>query len=823
MSGERPERPSALEIDTDGVAEALRDRDHWLVWRYEWQDDREEWAKVPKDGAGGGYRIDATDPANGVAFGVACKTYESGGYDGLGIITNPDDLLVGFDFDDCRDPEQPHGSVPEVVGEAIAELDTYIEVSPSGTGYRGFALGTKPEGPNRADLPCEPVLEETPHLEMYDGTGGRYLTVTGRHVSDTPESVETRPQEIKAVYTDLIADGEDDGEGAESAPSSVPSDPVDLEDSELLEKAKNAKNGDEFARLWNGDTSMHSNDHSRADLALCGHLAFWTGGDRHRMDRLFRRSGLMRDKWDEDRGAQTYGERTIDKALEGRTDFYDPTDAGNQAPQTATDGGATVSRDNNSSDTGDAPTPSAGSSWDDIRDRYKAAEQGDESKNSARYEAAEMLMDEIAFANREVDDVLFAYDDDIGIYEENGESVIRQRAREGLAGMFARQEVGELCEHVRAARTFHIDELGGPEWHIALDNGVLRVERDGSTELLEHDPEYMFLNKAGTEFDPDADCPRWLEYLDEVVTSESDRKKLQEYVGYCLMHWDLPFHKSLFLVGPQASGKSTFADTVRELLGGRDNVASMAPQQMTERFGTAELFGKWANIRNDIPADTISEVGTFKEIIAGDPIKAERKGKDLFMFKPTAKHIFAGNTLPDAEVDDGAFYRRILLVPFPMTIPPEERDKQLDEKLREELPGILNWALEGLGRLLDQHGFTGDLDPAATAETWDKWGSTIDRFASVCIDQDIDAEPKPKSEIYNTYQRFCQQENFPAEPQRKFTRRLKTEHGVQDGKATVDGRQERCFLQIKYTSRGMGYVDDGDNKSGADNSGLDSF
>jgi len=227
--------------------------------------------------------------------------------------------LVGFDVDDCRDPERPHLSVPSIVLELLETLDTYVEVSPSGTGYRAFALGAKPDGKTREDLPCDPVLEDTPHLEMYDGSGGRYLTVTGQHLGGTPTSVETRPQQIKAVFEEFIA--EDDGaEDGQDARVSGPSEPVDLDDQELLEKAKSARNGDEFRRLWNGDTSSHSGDHSRADLALCGHLAFWTGGDRRRMDQLFRDSGLYRDKWDRD----DYRERTMDKALKGRTDFYEP-------------------------------------------------------------------------------------------------------------------------------------------------------------------------------------------------------------------------------------------------------------------------------------------------------------------------------------------------------------------------------------------------------------------------------------------------------------------------------------------------------------------
>jgi len=340
VSDDRPDRPEPLNVDPSGVPEYLRERPLWLVWKYEWKADREEWSKVPKDGAGGGYNINATDPANGVAFETAAETYQAGDYDGLGIITDADSLLVGFDVDDCRDPDRPHASVPDVVSELVDTLDTYVEVSPSGTGYRAFALGAKPEGPNREDLPCDPVLEDTPHLEVYDGTGGRYLTVTGQHLSGTPEGIETRPQQIKEVYGEFV-DTDDETADLEDFDDDRPDDgpELDLTDEELLERARSASNGGKFERLENGYDGFHGGDTSKADKAFCQMLAFWTGGDRAAIDRLFQNSDRMRGKWTDVHSSDgdTYGEMTIDAALKDQTEFYDPTGGsdGDTAPDPA--------------------------------------------------------------------------------------------------------------------------------------------------------------------------------------------------------------------------------------------------------------------------------------------------------------------------------------------------------------------------------------------------------------------------------------------------------------------------------------------------------
>jgi putative DNA primase/helicase len=338
------------------------------------------------------------------------------------------------------------------------------------------------------------------------------------------------------------------------------------------------------------------------------------------------------------------------------------------------------------------------------------------------------------------------------------------------------------------------------------------LDLDTSPPTLEdHSPEHEFLSALGTPYEPGAECPRFEQFLRETVPDASDRLKLKEFAGYCLMHWQLPQHKALFLVGPTASGKSTFLDTIRAMLGS-DTTASLTPQQMTsERFGGAELYGSWANIRNDINSDMIDNTGTFKELIAGDPIKAEKKFKDPFMFSPTAKHLFSANQLPEASTDDEAFYRRILLVAFPETIPRPERDPRLDEKLQTELPGVLNWALEGLEQMRTQGGFTGDRPPGETQETWEKWCNSVKRFVQVCVEEAGD-EQLPKKDAYKAYKGFCDGEGIPVETQHKFTRDFKNYSGYEDGRTYVGAGSSRkrisVFYDCQFTGRGEEFLDD---------------
>jgi hypothetical protein len=156
------------------------------------------------------------------------------------------------------------------------------------------------------------------NIEVYDR--GRYVTVTGHHLPGTPTTVETAQAALEALLTRVFtaSKAETNGQGHIRRCA-----PISLDDAALLERARAARNGDVFARLWAGDANGYPSP-SEADLALCNRLAFWTGRDADRMDRLFRQSGLMRPKWDERHGTDTYGALTIQTAIAGCRDVYAP-------------------------------------------------------------------------------------------------------------------------------------------------------------------------------------------------------------------------------------------------------------------------------------------------------------------------------------------------------------------------------------------------------------------------------------------------------------------------------------------------------------------
>ena len=306
--------PKWLAPNFAGIPEELKTIPAWVCWQPKLKNGK--WTKVPRDAkTGGAAKVD--DPATWSTFEDAANYYAQhklngygGGVAGVGIVLQATNGIAGIDIDHCIDETGAFN--PLSVG-IIEQVKSYTEKSPSGTGVRIFLYGGFP-GPD--------FKNSKTGVELY--TSGRYLTVTGHKIADEPEycAINHREEEVAQVYHQFKT-GQEKKTEAKRQPNMGG---CSLSDRDLLDMASaNAKNGRDFARLWAGDHSAYGSQ-SEADLALCNALAFWTNRDHDRIDRLFRQSGLFRPKWDEKHNAagQTYGDSTIERAIAGTANGYDP-------------------------------------------------------------------------------------------------------------------------------------------------------------------------------------------------------------------------------------------------------------------------------------------------------------------------------------------------------------------------------------------------------------------------------------------------------------------------------------------------------------------
>lgn len=282
--------------DFENVPAELQERRQWVCWRYEEREGKR--TKVPVSPRTG-TPVDHLDPENWRGFEEATRFLMGSYVDGVGFVFVEDDPYTGVDIDKCLDPD-----TSEIEGwaqEVIESLDSYTEVSPSGTGVKVVVHGALLGSRNRKGK-----------IEMYDR--GRFFTVTGHHLPGTPTTVEDRAQQLQNLYRETFGEDQEDGlKGEISEPVSPP-----MDDEEVLRLCRWSKGSEKFARLFDeGDTSGHDGDHSSADMALVSMLAFFTQ-DPEQIDRLFRSSALMREKWER----ESYRRPTIKRALSGERDFY---------------------------------------------------------------------------------------------------------------------------------------------------------------------------------------------------------------------------------------------------------------------------------------------------------------------------------------------------------------------------------------------------------------------------------------------------------------------------------------------------------------------
>jgi putative DNA primase/helicase len=280
-------RPVPLSVIPEGIPDDLKAERRWLIWQYECREGDGKWTKVPYVATAPQERASSVHPSTWNTFEDALAAYEDGKSDGIGFVLG--DGYVGFDGDGTDASEHVH------------LLNTYAERSVGGRGVHAICRGTKPGDKCR-----------TGPYELYDQ--GRYFTITGHHVPGTPTSIEERTAELATLYARLFPNGN---------PPPPPSASNLPDDNTLLAHATQAKNSEKFTALWHGDIGTYDS-HSEADAALCALLAFWTNRDAAQMDRLFRRSGLMREKWDSRRGDSTYGADAIANAIAGTEKGYAP-------------------------------------------------------------------------------------------------------------------------------------------------------------------------------------------------------------------------------------------------------------------------------------------------------------------------------------------------------------------------------------------------------------------------------------------------------------------------------------------------------------------
>lgn len=348
-----------------------------------------------------------------------------------------------------------------------------------------------------------------------------------------------------------------------------------------------------------------------------------------------------------------------------------------------------------------------------------------------------------------------------GLYLKKGKDKIRQLCLNMLQDKYTKNRFAETVSYIEGSTFIDPTEIDN-EW-VNLENGLLNPL---TREFIEHTPEVFSTIRVPIKYDKKADCPLFKKALQEKLDKPT-RTVLQEMFGYIYLPKQ-PFEKAFLFYGQRRTMKSTTLHILGKLIG-KENITGHTLQYLShDRFAKGYLYGVPANICADLPTSALKETGTFLMITGGDLIAGEKKGQDPIHFYPSTKLIFSCNDIPPTTNKNLAYYRRWILLEFSKQTRIDDIDEKFKEKLEEELPGILNWALEGLTRLLKEHGFSYWLSEEEVKDLYERSSDSIQSFIFNFIDTENDEGIIKKREAYNKYKKYCLEENLRLEHQIKF-------------------------------------------------------
>lgn len=337
--------------------------------------------------------------------------------------------------------------------------------------------------------------------------------------------------------------------------------------------------------------------------------------------------------------------------------------------------------------------------------------------------------------------------------------------------------------------------------YIAFLNGVLDIV---TGSLLPFSPDLVVTNQIPWNYMPDA----YNELADKTLNKLSCgdqviRSLLEECIGYCFYRRN-ELGKAFILTGDKSNGKSTFLDCIKAILG-EQNVSALDLKELGDRFSTSMMFGKLANIGDDIGDDFLqgSQVSIFKKVVTGNRIKAERKGQDPFEFNPYIKLLFSANDIPRMKDKTGAVLRRLVIIPFnarfSKTLPNGEPDPDYNPFIKYELVEqssleyLIRLGVEGLKRILENDEFSKSEKVQQQLDEYEEENNPIIAFISDCGVEMIENEPT--ADVYKRYQVFCAENSMQPMSNIVFSKQINKRLGFMVIQRKINKKNCKIFVK----------------------------
>lgn len=732
------------------------------------------------------YGAKANDPNTWGTFeeaaaGIGWETVSGKVCDGIGFELQAP--YCGIDIDHCRDPVT--GELTPEALSIVQTMNSYTEISPSGTGVH---ILYKNGGETYPERHKKKPIDDAQHIEMYQSN--RYFTMTGDVYQDY-NTLNQRGEAADKVYQTYMQD-----KPPEKQYPVKPLPAVSMSDRDILERAMNAQNGAAFTSLWHGDTGAYQGDESRADLALCGMLAFWSGGDAATVDRLFRQSGLAREKWDRPTGATTYGAMTVEKALRDCKEYYDP---------------ILYKQRKAAKELKESNLPALPNFTYEDMQKYKADGIGTAHffthlvKPFLRYapeEKAFYIYNGIFWEqdtpkdNHLVGRILMTF---VSIAQplipppppgKPKDWTDEQKEEENINGAYrsfysylgnatGRENV---LKDVRKLLLLKRNCFDSQPYLLNCRNGTYNLE---TGELQPHKATDYLTKCVNADYDPNAENARFTRFIDEICEGDERQKKaLQTALGYTLIG-STPEECLYIAYGKSTrNGKGTLFDLVLDTLG---NYAAQMDFDTIGRSGAkdgsratpdiARLVGVRYVLVNEPQKGVCFNEGLVKQMTGSDTITARPLYGAPIEFKPAYTIFITSNNLPSIT-DDTLFQSdRIKLLLFNHHFTEAERDTKLKQTLREGngKSAVLRWLIDGF-RLYRETGLFVTEESKSVLCQYQAENDYIRQFMDECLELGETYGRVRLSEVKRTYREWCAESGIHALGIKLFKEELEKHH-----------------------------------------------
>ncbi|MEB8101027.1 phage/plasmid primase, P4 family [Staphylococcus xylosus] len=767
----------------DNIPYELKELDHWCCFRIE-KVDNGRFTKRPYN-PNTNEMAKSNDESTWVSFEDAAS--QSLNYDGIGFFFKAP--YVGIDLDKVGREIEEYLEQPDtdnIIGQFINVLETYAEISPSGTGIH---LITKGELPPRG--------RRRGNVEIYDT--GRFFTMTGKHIGGYNGISEDEYGQLNFLHNKYIANHEKETKKINTSTGFG----NDLSVEKIIDIAKKSKNRLRFTTLYEGDWTQLYDSQSEADMALANDLAFWTARDPQKMDDIFRKSNLYRDKWDEQRGDYTYGDMTITRAIESCQNEFVPenTDTDFQIFVMEEDvKPAKKDKRYSYDDTGNAER---------LKDLFGENIRFNYTSNTWMYYDGKrwkhddtgrmkILTDKVVENMK--NEKLFVAD---GVDQEDMEKY-RYRHWKDSRNHNKKVNMMKECEHLLPVTNETFDN----DFNLFnVQNGFIDLK---AGKLSDHERKNYFTKISHVEYTDKSDCPKWDEFLDDIFLGNQELVRfIQRAVGYSLSGYTS--EQVLFvLYGNGRNGKSVFLDILNEIFGNYST--NIQPQAIMASKNQSDASPEIAKLDGARLVTTTEpnegerfDEGLLKQLTGGDRVSARKLYENEFEFTPQFKLWMATNHKPYVRGRDEGIWRRFVIIPFDKQIPLHEIDRDLTKKLKRELPAIMRWCVDGF---LEWQRI-GLSEPKIIKEQRDEYRTEMDSI-SAFIEECCETDYKFKisaSELFSAYDSWAKRNNqhkmtnvkFAAEMLKKFERTtIKGKRYYRGLKIAEDSQYNPNVIQLDF-------------------------